>query len=432
MEAFKIVEIRVALGQIAPQSRSPEENLARSLKYIEEAAEKGAHLIIFPELFPFGILKDRIKAKEAANLSKTFLEILKDAATGKKINIFAGLPFLKNTSLLFNSLFCLTSKGNTYRYDKLNLFPPFNEDKIFDTGCVPVDVWIDTGTFEIGIGPQICFDIRFPELSRTYSKRGCHLLVVSALWPLSRTDNFITLLKARAMENQCFVAASNACGGYGEQELAGSSIVVAPDGTVLIKAKSEEGLFFEKINIERQKSIRTFFNSSWSQGLWNLPLEEKILEAKELKKRLCRIKKSGQKIVFTNGCFDILHAGHVNYLKKARGLGDALVVGLNSDSSIKKIKGKSRPVNPQEQRARVLAALSFVDFVVIFNEDTPQRLIHELRPDVLVKGADWDEDKIVGARFVKSLGGRVERIPFDINTSTSKIIERVRNQKIPE
>ncbi len=426
------MEIHVALGQIAPGSRSPEENLALALKDIEKAAKKGAHLIVFPELFPFGIIEAKRKAKEAANLSKTFLEILKDAATGKKINIFAGLPFLKDASLLFNSLFCFTSKGKTYRYDKLNLFPPFNEENIFDTGRVPVDVWLETGTCEIGIGPQICFDIRFPELSRTYSKRGCHLLVVSALWPLSRKDNFVTLLKARAMESQCFVAASNACGGCGEQELAGSSLVVAPDGTVLIQAKGEEGLLLAKINVDRQKSIRTFFNSSWPQGLWNIALEEKILDTKRLRRTLFRIKKSGQKIVFTNGCFDILHAGHVSYLKRARGLGDVLVVGLNSDSSVKKIKGKSRPVNPQEQRARVLAALSFVDFVVIFQEDTPQRLIHELRPDILVKGADWDEDEIVGARFVKSLGGRVERIAFEVNTSTSRIIQRIKASKAPE
>ena len=134
----------------------------------------------------------------------------------------------------------------------------------------------------------------------------------------------------------------------------------------------------------------------------------------------------GQKIVFTNGCFDILHAGHVDYLQKARQQGDFLVLGLNDDQSIRSIKGSERPINEESQRARVLAALGCVDAIVLFGEDTPLHLITTLQPDVLVKGADWQEDEIVGAAEVKAGGGRVERIAFTSQTSTTALIERIK------
>ncbi|MEN3039900.1 MAG: D-glycero-beta-D-manno-heptose 1-phosphate adenylyltransferase [Candidatus Kryptonium sp.] len=130
-------------------------------------------------------------------------------------------------------------------------------------------------------------------------------------------------------------------------------------------------------------------------------------------------------IVFTNGCFDILHAGHAHYLKKAKELGDILVVGLNSDQSVKRIKGPKRPIVPQEMRAYLLDNLKPVDYVVIFEEDTPENLIRAIRPDVLVKGADWELKDIAGADFVLSYGGRVERIAFEFELSTSAIVRRV-------
>ncbi|MFN3870197.1 MAG: D-glycero-beta-D-manno-heptose 1-phosphate adenylyltransferase [Aquificaceae bacterium] len=132
-----------------------------------------------------------------------------------------------------------------------------------------------------------------------------------------------------------------------------------------------------------------------------------------------------KKIVFTNGCFDILHAGHAYYLQKAKEFGDILVVGLNSDSSIRRIKGPKRPIIEESMRAYLLDSLKPVDFVVIFEEDTPEKLIRAIKPHVLVKGADWDIKDIVGADFVLSYGGRVERIEFKFPVSTSEIIKRV-------
>jgi len=140
-------------------------------------------------------------------------------------------------------------------------------------------------------------------------------------------------------------------------------------------------------------------------------------------------RKEGKKIVFTNGCFDIIHAGHVDYLEKAKALGDVLIVGMNSDDSVKRIKGKERPINPQEYRKRVLEALKPVDLVIVFDEDTPENLIKAVKPDVLVKGGDWSIENIVGADFVKSYGGQVTTIDFVYDISTTKIIQKARNKK---
>lgn len=146
-----------------------------------------------------------------------------------------------------------------------------------------------------------------------------------------------------------------------------------------------------------------------------------IRNLEELQKLVSSLRKEGKRIVFTNGCFDILHAGHVDYLEKAKSLGDFLIVGMNSDSSIKKIKGNKRPIVPEDLRARVLEGLKAVDCVFVFEEETPLNVIKTVKPDVLVKGADWEIEKIVGREFAK----RVERIPFKYDISTTKIIEKV-------
>jgi D-beta-D-heptose 7-phosphate kinase/D-beta-D-heptose 1-phosphate adenosyltransferase len=143
------------------------------------------------------------------------------------------------------------------------------------------------------------------------------------------------------------------------------------------------------------------------------------------------LRRSGERVAFTNGCFDILHAGHVRLLAAARQTADALVVGLNDDASVTRLKGPSRPLVPQAERAELLAALEAVDRVVLFGEDTPLETILALRPDVLVKGADWAEDAIVGAREVKSWGGRVARVQLVPGTSTTAIIERIRERYGP-
>jgi D-beta-D-heptose 7-phosphate kinase/D-beta-D-heptose 1-phosphate adenosyltransferase len=140
---------------------------------------------------------------------------------------------------------------------------------------------------------------------------------------------------------------------------------------------------------------------------------------------LARWRAAGERIVFTNGVFDILHRGHVEYLEDARALGDHLVVGINSDASVARLKGPLRPLVPAQERAELLGALEAVDLVAIFEEDTPQALIEEVAPDVLAKGGDWALDRIVGREFVEARGGRVVRIRLREGLSTSRLVERI-------
>jgi D-beta-D-heptose 7-phosphate kinase/D-beta-D-heptose 1-phosphate adenosyltransferase len=151
----------------------------------------------------------------------------------------------------------------------------------------------------------------------------------------------------------------------------------------------------------------------------------KIVKLKDLVQKINTLRESGRTIVFTNGCFDILHIGHVRYLAAARSEGDVLVVGLNSDESTRSIKQKNRPIVSQDQRAEVLAGLECVDYITVFNEPDPLKLIQALKPDVLVKGADWRDEDIIGADVVKESGGKVVRVDVVPDISTSRIIQRI-------
>jgi rfaE bifunctional protein nucleotidyltransferase chain/domain len=152
----------------------------------------------------------------------------------------------------------------------------------------------------------------------------------------------------------------------------------------------------------------------------------KILDLEELIRRREALRQEGRTVVFTNGCFDLLHPGHVRYLAEARSLGDALVVGLNSDRSVHVLKGEGRPILNERERAEVLAALQAVDYVIIFDEATPRELVAKLLPDVLVKGGDWSLDEIVGREEVEAAGGKVLSLPYVEGSSTTDIIERIK------
>jgi len=154
-----------------------------------------------------------------------------------------------------------------------------------------------------------------------------------------------------------------------------------------------------------------------------------IVERDEAGRVADRLRREGLKVVFTNGVFDLLHPGHVRYLARARSLGDALIVGVNSDRSVRSNKGDGRPINAEAERAEVLAALHTVDAVVVFDEETPHDLIAAVQPDVLVKGADWAEDGIVGRDIVEARGGIVVRVPVESGHSTSAIIEKIRQAR---
>jgi rfaE bifunctional protein nucleotidyltransferase chain/domain len=155
----------------------------------------------------------------------------------------------------------------------------------------------------------------------------------------------------------------------------------------------------------------------------------RVLSLSEVSAFAADLHAQAKRVVFTNGVFDLLHPGHVRYLQAARGEGDALVIGVNSDRSVRANKGPSRPIIPEHERAELLAALACVDAVVIFDEDTPADIIRHVQPDVLVKGADWAADQIVGRDTVEARGGKVVRIPVEQGWSTSGIVERIRALK---
>ena len=157
--------------------------------------------------------------------------------------------------------------------------------------------------------------------------------------------------------------------------------------------------------------------------------KEKVIPLKTLMVELEKHRAAGRKVVFTNGCFDILHPGHILYMEQARNCGDLLVVGLNTDDSVRRLKGPARPLNPQEDRAIQLAGLASVDYVTYFDEDTPIDLIKAVKPDVLVKGGDWTIENIVGADFVMACGGQVHSLPFHQGYSTTSLIEKIRALK---
>jgi D-beta-D-heptose 7-phosphate kinase/D-beta-D-heptose 1-phosphate adenosyltransferase len=152
----------------------------------------------------------------------------------------------------------------------------------------------------------------------------------------------------------------------------------------------------------------------------------RIISYGRIAAKAARFRRAGQKLVFTNGVFDILHRGHVDYLSKAKSFGDVLIVGLNTDASVRRLKGKNRPIQKERDRVAVLLALRSVDYVVMFSADTPAELIRRVRPDILVKGADYQLSEIVGAEFVRSCGGKVRRVRMTPGRSTSKILKEAR------
>jgi D-beta-D-heptose 7-phosphate kinase/D-beta-D-heptose 1-phosphate adenosyltransferase len=154
----------------------------------------------------------------------------------------------------------------------------------------------------------------------------------------------------------------------------------------------------------------------------------KVLTRRTLARHLRGSRRQGKRIVFTNGCFDLIHPGHVRYLRAAKRLGDVLVVGLNSDASVRRLKGPSRPLVPQRERCEVMAALEMVDYVTVFGEDTPYNLIQQVRPDVLVKGGDWRPNQIVGVDIVRAHGGVVRSLRFAPGYSTTRLVETIRRK----
>ena len=376
-------------------------NAEKILKFIKNS---DAELLVLPELALTGYKLDPLPS--SCRITQEFvdkhLKEFQQALKPEQILVI-GAPLFKDGKI-YNSAYLVSKEKIEVIAEKHLLFPGVDDQ--FIPGVTRKTFRFKN--FKIGIA--LCFELRAPEIFREFFKQGVNLVLVIAQWPISRIRHWDALLSARAIENRFFVAGVNALG---------FSKIISPEGDILKCAEEEECTIHAELSPEVP-----LLPYPIKSPLFKL-YPNKVKTLKELKDIIENRRKKGQTLVFTNGCFDILHAGHVDYLQKTRSFGDFLVVGLNSDNSVKKIKGKNRPVNPEVFRAQVLSALECVDYIVIFEEETPERLIKELKPDILVKGADWEEDKIVGANFVKSYGGKIERIEFTYQISTTAIIEKI-------
>lgn len=401
-----------------------QENLAGVKKAIGGLQPPAGSLLVLPELWGAGF--DYKKLAEHAEASSQLLAALVDEAAKYDITLAGSLPeavLVGGVAAFYNTLYFVGRDGVLGKYRKQHLFAPMGENRYFTAGDSPAAANLPFGS----AAGLVCFDLRFPELVRQQTGMGAKILVVSAQWPLARVEQWRTLLRARAIENQLYVVACNRCGATDGLDFGGHSMVVAPDGQILLEALAEESCQLVEVEPPRVEKLRKLFNTATLRP-YNCPDAGKVKEVSEVAGEVASIKEEGGQVVFTNGCFDILHAGHVTYLEEARRQGDFLVVGLNSDSSVSSIKGPMRPINNQESRARVLAGLGCVDRVVTFAEDTPLNLITALLPNVLVKGADWPIDKIVGGRQVIDAGGKVINIPMVESFSTTGVIEKIKGE----
>ena len=400
----------------------PAQNIAQVAFQLDHLRPKADTLLVLPEMWATGF--DYQQIVEFGRETPEILAQLHRLAKRYHVYLAGSLTELTGgDGLPFNVMYLVGPEGIVGRLPKQHLFAYWQEDRYYQPGYHP-----PLRTPHGLLAGAICYDLRFPESIRRQVHAGSGLLAVSAQWPFSRLDHWRTLVRARAIENQCYVAAANSCGMTGKMELAGHSMIIAPDGTVLQECGVDEAVVCCPLDASWVAELRGKFYPA-GQRPWLQSDCAKIRHLGELCSELAATRQYQSRVAFTNGCFDLLHAGHVSYLERARQTADCLVVGLNSDRSVKALKGEGRPVNSQEDRARVLAALGCVDFVVIFDELTPLRLITEIKPDVLVKGADWEEAQIVGAQEVREAGGEVVRIAFEHDRSTTALIKTILDQE---
>lgn len=411
--AVACVQLSIDVGEV-------ERNIEQADDLIAHYAPAPDTLLLLPEMWATGF--DYERARELGMQTPEILGAMQRIAARYRVYLAGTLTELAaDDGLPFNTLYLVGPQGVLGKAPKQHLFAFWQEDRFYRGGKAAPLIRTPHGL----LAGLVCYDLRFPEVARRQVFHGSRLLAVCAQWPLSRLDHWQALLRARAIENQVYVAAVNGCGVTGAMEMAGHSTIVAPDGTVLQSAGTTATVIGCPLDGRLVDEQRRRFYPAGDRS-WVTADRDKIRTLEELQTELAPMRAQGSRIAFTNGCFDILHAGHVSYLEEARRTADCLVVGLNTDASVRGLKGSGRPVNGELDRARVLAALGCVDYVVLFAEANPIRLITTLLPDVLVKGADYEEEQIVGAAEVKAAGGRVMRIAFEHDRSTSALIERIR------
>ncbi|MFH1217620.1 MAG: D-glycero-beta-D-manno-heptose 1-phosphate adenylyltransferase [Pseudomonadota bacterium] len=400
----------------------PAKNLDGMKESLDRLSPPAGSLIVLPELWAAGFVYEELDGHAA--MTDGMLSELAALSARYRICLAGSLPektISDGKARYYNTLYFSGPEGLQGSYRKQQLFGPMEEDRHFTAGKNPAPVATPWG-MAAGL---VCYDLRFPQLAESQVARGAAVIAVSAQWPAARINHWRILLQARAIENQAYVIGCNRCGITGNTVFGGHSMIVAPDGSILAEAGEGEENGLAPLDPLLFQTIREKFQTA-AHTPYRFPDQDKICDLPVLLEKVSWYRRCGRRMVFTNGCFDILHEGHVTYLEAARRQGDYLVAGLNSDASIRAIKGPDRPVNNETSRARLLAALGCVDHIVLFSDETPHALITSLMPDVLVKGSDWPVEKIVGAKEVLAAGGEVKTIELVGDFSTTGLIKKIR------
>ncbi len=415
-----------ACVQLTIKAGDSQANLNALREMLSGQALAPGTLAVLPEMWATGFVYE--DCARFATKTPALLLALHELAARYGIFLAGSLTaWDEGAALPVNRLYLVGPEGLVGQADKQFLFAAWHENQYYQPGPASLPIQTERGT----VGGLVCYDLRFPEIARDLVFSGAQVLLIAAEWPLSRLAHWQALTQARAIENQCFVVACNACGQTGKLLMAGHSRILGPGGEILVEADKGPGLAVAALDAAQLDTQRHLFCAA-SERPWRNRDSRKICTLAELLPRLSARRAQGSRVAFTNGCFDLLHAGHVSYLEEARRTADCLVVGLNSDASVcRQGKGPGRPINPEADRARVLAALGCVDFVVLFDAVTPLALVQAILPEVLVKGADWPEEQIAGAAEVKAAGGEVRRIPLVPDRSTTAIVQRIREQDAP-
>ena len=379
--AVACLQYPITLGAIEP-------NLEQVSTLLAAAPPTPGTLVLLPEIWATGF--DYPRTRELGQRTPEILGFMQKLARSGDIFLAGSLTDLHHgADLPQNTMFVIGPDGLLGTISKQHLFGFWQEDQYYRSGQAGPLISTPHGP----LGGLICYDLRFPEVAKRQTFAGARLLLVSAQWPLSRLDHWQTLLRARAIENQCYIGACNGCGFTGSMEMAGHSMIVAPDGQVLREAGTDAVLIAAVLDPARvDEQRRRFFPAG--KRPWLSADDNKIVDRDQLSVALAPLRRQGSRIGFTHGGFDILQVDHIRHLEATRSRVDCLVVGLLSDDSAQEVQGPQPLTNGANERARVLAALGCVDYVVLCNTTTPQQWAQAIAPDILLSSPDgqWAED----------------------------------------
>jgi len=371
--AVACLQFPIALGEV-------ERNLEQVRGLLAAHSPSPGTLVLLPEIWATGF--DYPHTEELGLRTPEILQTMQQLARDGEIFLAGSLTEPKSgASLPSNTLFVVGPEGPLGSIGKQHLFRFWQEDQYYQRGQQGPLITTPYGP----LGGMVCYDLRFPEVAKRQAFAGSRLLIVSAQWPLSRLDHWQTLLRARAIENQAYVAACNGCGVTGTMEMAGHSMIIAPNGQVLHQADGEACLISASLDsavVDEER--RRFFPAG--DRPWLQANKDKVLSLEKLLETLMPLRRHGSRVAFVSGDFPALGASEAEYLESARRRADCLVVGLTKGPTPRWQPEATPPSPSLPERARVLTALGCVDFVVLHDAAGSIPLIEARKPDVLIEG----------------------------------------------